>query len=183
VRLPGQLIPELSRRNGKGLLIGPPNELLDAAELGLDLRSDHVCRGTIDQHQVDKASGWTKHGDLEHSIPSRMKHADQRLDDPGLNRISDPRARAGIEAHADVRTEGDRDGRQDRELGSRRPRSTSDMSPWSMPASAASSRWLAPASSRSCLMSAATRDLVSSARRPITVLEVRRGRTIRSSDM
>src|SRR5207344_749242 len=76
----------------------------------LDLGCDHHACCLVVGNEIDHAACRPMDGDLDESRPTWIEEPNERLCDPGLDRVAEPRSGAWIEADADAAPEriGDR---------------------------------------------------------------------------
>ena len=93
------------RRERVGLRFVPPNELLEPAQLRLELRGEDYALARLVEDEVDPAATRSAYGHLGEGLPPRVAAAEEQLEHRRLVTVVDPGARVREEPHREVRPE------------------------------------------------------------------------------
>jgi len=82
--------------------VGPADDLLEPAQLRLDLDRDDLPGDRIVEDKIDHAPDWSIDRHLHEPLPTWMELAEERLDNRRLDVIADVRTGSRVEADAQL---------------------------------------------------------------------------------
>lgn len=101
----GGVWPRVGRRERRGLLCVPAQELLEPADVGFDLACDSEAFDRVMEDDVDPATRRAADGHLGPALPARMGSAQQSLGDRCLVPVAECWTGVGVEAAGEVSAE------------------------------------------------------------------------------